>query len=806
MVILSEKVIAHRRRNIKNIFQMLKQNPLPPIYHTENESWYDELLDLLRQNTDSYKGIFSGLDENGQWVRNAIYAPMYSRCSRPPKESKYINFPIYAIKTNYLSNDDPIIVGNDTLLRCLDRLRAIDYAINKKAQESENAEVYQAIRITLKNNFVELATEIKNPHFLVIESDEEEKHFKSLEEKFNSDLLKGLYDAGLTQGCYDKKAGENLLQYYRNLSSLLVPARNQVTLSYYPRPKVLTRITQVPITKKTEEQQQATDELYTSINTNPLSDEINSHTIQNHACQQANLLYKNLLQDDLRALPAQARKTHLVGAKNAYIVTEEFIPLDDESLLETEEQLLNLKATPENTLTFVRTASPVYVGKGETNERILQTCSQNLEQILKATEYDRIHVTCLNTDGIIKEDRAIVRTIMKVGARELNRQDNSLNPDGRFSVSLAAANALGTRLNAIHSQLDFTGTTIPQGRVLFKSTRAEQAITLAYQAYKNNMLSLINCASGQDRTGTIAQGLINSFLVDRFNANFKNLNQKNIKKEVQHTEILGNNGVELNNHLGSHGSKGHKNDSRAGNLLSDDDALNNEFYTKSAKTNKKNKLKNYSFLKKAREIDIINFIDKLSNFENALSNYQQSDNYNANFHNQGKELFKIMNSYKVKSNCKNTFDARTVYLLNQAIPKCIKALNEPNNIENIKRLTFINKQLGQTTFEQKFNKALLAFAALAVITSLITLAVVFAIPSAGTSIIALAIVAAPIIAAITTGKAALTKYEADNTYGFFNEKISSTLKKFSKAVETEKQVNSQDSQSDEITVHPGVLE
>jgi hypothetical protein len=88
------------------------------------------------------------------------------------------------------------------------------------------------------------------------------KEIKALETQFNTVLVGVLVRAGLAEGCKTRKDAEKLLFHYRNLSSLVEPARPMVTMTYDPVAKVFQRETQYPVTQKTENQKKTLGSLY----------------------------------------------------------------------------------------------------------------------------------------------------------------------------------------------------------------------------------------------------------------------------------------------------------------------------------------------------------------------------------------------------------------------------------------------------------------------------------------------------------------------------------------------------------------
>ena len=252
----------------------------------------------------------------------------------------------------------------------------------------------------------------------------------TLERDFNTFLIKQLHEANLTQGVTTKEDAEKLLFHYRNLSSLLVPARTMVTLTYDKTNDVLHRETQYPVTKKTQAQKAAIEQL-SDINPYPLKVDKTAHTAQKQAMQVADSLFMDLMLQDDRALPAQTRKTHLAGAKNAFIVKNELF---------FDAAAKGIKPDADSTLWLARTGVPVYVGKGETAERIQFHTRENIEQIrsaaTKLTDKNlTLHLTTLNTNTFLEKQSKMIGVLKAVIREDKNSKD---------SMSIASTNIQGT--------------------------------------------------------------------------------------------------------------------------------------------------------------------------------------------------------------------------------------------------------------------------------------------------------------------------------------------------------------------------
>ncbi len=96
--------------NITNFTSKI-DNAALPAPDASGTKLYDQLSDLLRETNDAQFGIVSKLNNKGEWVRDAT-------------QSKDL--------ADRIPHAHPIIESNNALLRCLSRLKAVDYAIAKE--------------------------------------------------------------------------------------------------------------------------------------------------------------------------------------------------------------------------------------------------------------------------------------------------------------------------------------------------------------------------------------------------------------------------------------------------------------------------------------------------------------------------------------------------------------------------------------------------------------------------------------------------------------------------------------------------
>ncbi len=495
--------------------------------------FYEQLSDLLRETNDAQFGIVSKLNDAGQWVRDATDA--ISLALRMP-------------------HDSPVIEANNTLLRCLSRLRAIDYALVRKFKVAE----FGGLRETLKVKLAQLVHDILSVSQIHTDRDEDKlRFFEQQETAFDTFLMQTLHEADLSTGCKTQVDAEALLSHYRHLSSLLVPARPLVTLTYDKQARLLLRETQYPVTQKTPAQKVALEALNVLI-PHPLPDEKTSQTIRPVAFQEVNSLFLPLERDDKRSLPAQSRKTNLVGLKNAFLVKMELFDHSGQSSAGP------LIASPEDTFWLARAASPVYLGKGESPERIQSHTRENLTQILMAAQdhissaINRVHVTGLITDISHEKQDIIVANLHEAG----------------HPFSLVPTNLVGTFYEGHVSDGESIS---PQP--LQKAERLQCAVTVTMGAMHPETISMVICASGQDRTGTLVEATKQAWMRQRYLQKGRPLDQ------IDQSSAEGGNAAEIATHHVP-GSPGMKNESMAGDTFSP--LATREFYRHSADTNKNN--------------------------------------------------------------------------------------------------------------------------------------------------------------------------------------------------------------------------
>lgn len=657
---------------------------------------YSEISDLLRESNDAQFGIVSVYDKDqNAWVRDATHAiPLDKR----------------------IFHDHPVLDANNALLRCLSRLRPIDFAIGEKGKTGEIDA--SKIQDRMKKEFAGISSlilSIANDNSI---SDEEKREqIKNAEKQFNTLLVRNLHDAHLAEGCKTKEDAEKLLFHYRNLSSVLEPARTLVTLTYDKVAGVFQRETQYPVTKKTEEQKKELEKLRT-IDANLSKENKNSHTSQKLAMQEADSLFADRIASDETALSAQARKTHLVGSKNAFIVKNELIPGP------LTEEIYRQSADDDNTLWLGRMGSPVFVGKGESEETLQIHTKENLEQIrMKAQELrgknQTLHLTALNTVSPQENQSTIIRHLYGATREEENNNDD---------ISYAPTNVDGTfRALDVSPNLDLPPETLGGVSGLRQADRLDSVSRIMRAAAKlKNILSLVNCASGQDRTGTAVEKTTQDWMKERY-ATLK-LDNSNI--ETMRAE--GGNAAEITTHH-IHGSPGMKQESMANNFFGFgrktfmSDEANREFYRKSSGTNKKNTVDNVSFLKtsKAYEDSFIAFKDSL--------NKTPQDSQKIELCSAGRAILEQIQAIK-EQNPKKENDLK---LILDSAKRCFdESTDKGKTVKNVDNLIELTKKVSENKAApwQRLATGLALFCCMA----LVVAGMMLSVPTGGFSLIAAA--------------------------------------------------------------------
>lgn len=511
--------------------------------------------------------------------------------------------------------DQNVIEQNNMLLRCLGRLRGIDHVLKEMAGSGECLAEQKTVLIELRQKLSQDFKELKQESASALLDEKAptaretvRERIREMEERFNTrTLCDVLHQANLDEGCSSKKDYEKLLFHYRNLSSLLDPMPSLVTVTYDAVNRVLHRITQDPITKKSQEQKQAIKKEMRKTVLFPTGEEMTFQTSQKMAMQVANSYFAELAAMDDRMLGAQTRKTHLYGAKNAFFVTNELV--FDVTDQEAHDNPLIRKGEIE-AQSFARSAAPVYVGDGENDARIQKSMRDNMEQIRQfiitkllsenpdssleevkeLKESVKMHYTCLVTDSPMEKQGFVLGHVVRATRNSAG---------GNMDYSYVPCNWDGT-----HRRLDLSGMVDSKDRPSVHPTPSNQAeryrraaqVSFTIRGKKQERLfELVGCMSGQDRTETESEHASQKWVRQCYRERgFKLVKDPRKGDIVEATRAMGRNSAAINTHVVG-GSPGCKNDSRGKTALIDYDNLyspdtDKAMYLKSAKTNKENKV------------------------------------------------------------------------------------------------------------------------------------------------------------------------------------------------------------------------
>ncbi len=673
---------------------LITRAALPDVNAADGSNIYDRLCDLLRENSDAQFGIVSKLDE-GQWVRDATFSvPLSER----------------------IAHDSLVIESNNMLLRCLSRIRAIDYAIAKKYSDGSCDDIRNEIKNQFKAHLDLIQEKLQSGRLTF-------NDLSATERVIDSVLIEKLHKANLTKECYSAKDAEKLLFHYRNLSSLLIPARTMVTLTHDKTTNVFQRETQYPVTKKSDAQKEALSVLR-QLHPFARHEDKNHHTVNPLAAQEANRLFADLMEEDTRSLPAQARKTHLVGARNAFIVKNElFFGVGPETL-----EVAKSSDQPDETLWLARTGTPVYVGKGEHSESIQTHTLENLAQIrntarevMGVTEDKpvRMHLSVLNTDTPLENQHTMIDHLTKA-----TEQHSQL-----YDLSYMPTNTEGTfRLLEVSPRLVYEKRQRPRGVApLNKSKRLNTVADVVLTASRmENTVSLVTCASGQDRTGTAVEKTTQFWMQQKYQ------DRKCNDSNIQNMRAEGGNAAEITSHL-VYGSPGMKDDSQAGDTFNK--MATAQFYRTSANTNKKNPVGSLASLNKPSNKAIEEYKQNLLNFEDAIRAYDsiENDTVEKEFSNQAQALLTKIKKIVGEPVSKKRVSAKELDLISLSLLYCQQALEHPEDSKNLQKITDISGKLSNCSSKamKGLGIGLMAFA----FSALVVVGILAAIPTGGGSLL-----------------------------------------------------------------------
>lgn len=540
------------RTNAKPFQLRFSENNIRQLSLTELENHFRASIDA-EFGIVSYEVRDERYPTGVAWVRDATHE------SLPSRDENEVN-KVY-------------IEANNTLLRCLTRFKGIKHALDQLVNPNRFSYV--------NTKFCELYELILAEVYSDDSQDEKVKYerIKQFEVGFNNFLIQVLYNEGLTADCETEKDYEELLFHYRNLASVVDPAKSLITINYHPVFRILHRTTQHPVTEKTDSQQSCIQEMYGETKV------ANYHSRSKRAFQQANQFFAANLSRNNTMLPAQARKTHLPTVKHAFIVIDEFIIIENAKLIFYRKQnnidfifnqLLNqTHKRNRHQLITVRCASPVFVGKGETTLRMKKHAEENFKQISLTAKKIlglecsvSLHIICLLTDIPYEGQNKVVGILEEVAK---DKETSSSCHLSKIPVNIVGVSFLPD-IDHIHSSVTSNHPGM-QRYFLKKANRYELAaqFTLALAEefscqQPNASLPSYHCNSGMDRTTIIWLLTLIYWLTKHTGCTAQ------IKEKIENWVVSARNAEEIATHS-SLGTRGVKIDSTSKGYLEDKGAL-----------------------------------------------------------------------------------------------------------------------------------------------------------------------------------------------------------------------------------------
>ena len=415
----------------------------------------------------------------------------------------------------HLPPDHPLIESNNTLLRTLSTMRAINFMLEKDGKRD--------LQTQLHFGFMHIVEEINHFQIMTKNGGTPFNKMDTLEKRFNIFLKHILITAGFAEKHINLKDFEIILTHYRNLASTLEPAKSIVTIQQYGA--ITHQEIAHPITRKTAVQKKQLS-LISSANT----DFSHFHNTQLKAIQVANFYFHDLIKQDDRFLPSGSRFTIAPTVKNGYVVHNQLIK--NNSVL--------------HELWFTRGGSLVYVGTGESPERQKYYAMANLEQVQEhiarlryqqsVSKTVRIHLANLLTNSTLDSQSTII-TSTKAAKEQLdpsgtifNWSNIPLNAEGfttrgleisRLIREIARENdvTLPSQLPEVVSPTNFlslwgkSSISPVKFYYLCQAERLKKALQIIELATKRSIVTnYISCVSGQDRTGTACEAMVQKWL------------------------------------------------------------------------------------------------------------------------------------------------------------------------------------------------------------------------------------------------------------------------------------------------------
>lgn len=422
----------------------------------------------------------------------------------------------------------PLLEIDNMLLRTLTTMRAVYHVLQvKKMENTALGERFTSLQASLKKELDILIKDVirfqhEHKPDSKIDSSAMEK-IEQLEIKFNLILRRTLEGAGLCTGVKSDSEHENLLAHYRDLASTLDNAPSLMTTQRYG--EFIHREIAHPITKKTPQQ---IEQLKVMCDGERAG--LNFHSAQIPAMREANACFYNLIIHDDRRLPAQTRKTIGPTVKNGYVVCsqlEVYLPP------KRDEPTAPHQLTPIAQLWTARCGAPVYIGKGESEESRLAYTAENFTQLQehvqriryrsqehRASKDVQLHMLLLLTNTFLQG-----QSTMLAGTKKVKERFNSAGTFPTICWSNVPTNFEGMarpiELDPIFERESrFADIAAPSTGLDIgaKSDRVKKGADLVrIAAINSDLTTVIMCASGQDRTGTIQEIATEYWLKDMLN-------------------------------------------------------------------------------------------------------------------------------------------------------------------------------------------------------------------------------------------------------------------------------------------------
>ncbi len=381
-----------------------------------------------------------------------------------------------------LAPDSVLFAAINYLSRSLSQVRVLDKLLAERAKLVSNKMYYTVQRNKLRRIFSKEMQIIQKIIDTSLKDDAVNKksdkiilsRLRIIEKAFSSKIVEVIHHNNFDAGLSTAKDYAKLLNYYRNLSSVLDPAATIVTTSYSADLGLTVVDRADPVVAKNKLQQTAFDaqvslEQYGQTH----------HTKLPLAYQEANIAFLEQFKSSNRRMASAMRATHPHSVKNAYKVTC--------TVQKNGEKDVSIK--------FSRGGSLAYTGKHVSKKDRIYATYQNLRQLQAKS------VQILNTDIMdhARQDRMVQES--RIASK---RQKNFYN--------YTPANDIGTLAGAVVANKSADYFRSPLDKV--KTT--EHVVNVAYDAaQKFGHEHYFSCASGQDRTGTISLGVKRKFLSEQ---------------------------------------------------------------------------------------------------------------------------------------------------------------------------------------------------------------------------------------------------------------------------------------------------